>query len=117
MKKWLCFLLAALFLLTVGCGAAADDGDTATTTKGRLTKDDAIAAAEEFWGLHSGDRDPDTGYMLSVIVTDFPSDDDPYFRVVLRWMVEIDGEPDHPSQLDVVLVHADTGEVTVEGEQ
>ena len=118
MKKWLCFVLAALILvLCVGCGGSAQDADTTQTTKGNLTKDEAIAAAEAHWNIKSGDRDPATGYVMSVVITDFPSDENPYYRAALSWMVELNGEPDHPSQLDVVLVHQVTGEIVVEGEK
>ena len=118
MKKRLCFVLAALVLvLCVGCGGGAEDADTTQTTKGNLTKDEAIAAAEAHWNIKSGDRDPETGYVMSVVITNFPSEENPYYRAVLRWMVEVNGEPDHPSQLDVVLVHQVTGEIVVEGEK
>ena len=118
MKKWLCFVLAALMLvLCVGCGGGAEDANTTQTTKGNLTKDEAIAAAEFQWVYANEILHPNTGFVMSVVISDLPSEENPYYRAVLRWMVEVDGEPSHPSQLDVVLVHQVTGEIVVEDEK
>lgn len=120
MKKWLCLLLAALFLvLGAGCGDKTDNDAPAKTA---LTKDDAIAAAETYWNVKSGDRDPETDALLSVIITEFPSEDNPYYRAVLRRMATaelVDPQPDGEdtsAQITVlgeVLVHQVTGDVTV----
>ena len=128
MKKWLCFLLAALFLvLCVGCG---DAEKTDTPTKMALTKDDAIAAAEAYWNVKSGDRDPETDALISVVITAFPSEDNPYYRAVLRHMSAegtdgpLDPEPgdkDSSAQTATivaeVLVHQVTGDVAVVNEK
>lgn len=118
MKKWLCLLLAALMLvLCVGCGAKGADTNQPAKT---LTKDDAIAAAEAYWNVKSGDRDPETDALLSVVITVFPDDNNPYYTAVLRQMAT-DGLED-PQQgdeiaaqitvLGTVRVHQVTGEVT-----
>lgn len=123
MKKWLCLLLAMLMLCSVGCGkkAASDKDDApATTAKGALTKDDAIAAAEAYWQVTGGEVDPATGNRVSVVVTSFPGEDDPYFRVALRHIIEGEGSDNGQqeeivdtriTQIDVVLVHSATGEI------
>ena len=118
MKKWLCLWLAALILvLCVGCGAKGADTTQPAKT---LTKDEAIAAAEAHWNVKSGDRDPETNALLSVVITAFPGDDNPYYTAVLRQMAS-DGLED-PQQgdeiaaqitvLGTVLVHQVTGDVT-----
>ena len=78
MKKWLCLLLATLMLFSVGCGkkdtSKKENASSTTTEKGALTKEDAIAAAEAYWGVKSGDIDPETGYRVSVVITAFPGE-------------------------------------------
>ena len=131
MKKWLCLLLAMLMLFSVGCGkkkaSKKDDASSTTTTKGDFIKDDAIAAAEAYWNVKSGTIDPETGNRISVVITQFPSENNPYYRAVLRHMAEEGDNNQDPqqeeiigatiTQIDVVLVHSVTGEVIPESEK
>ena len=114
MKKWLCWLLVALCIgtLLVGCGGTDTTNDTTEPTP--LTKDEALAVAETYWNVKNGDRDPESGFLLTLVVTQFPSEEDPYYRIILRQLVEADGEPSHQFQLGAIKVHNLTGEVVVE---
>ena len=127
MKKWLCLVLAMLMLFSIGCGkkeSSEKEKATATAAKATLTKDDAIAAAEAYWNVKSGDIDPESGNHVSVVITEFPNENNLYFRAVLRHMLEMEGEDPHSSlqgeeiiggglvQVDEVLVHSVTGKVT-----
>ena len=111
MKKWLCWLLAVLCLcaLMVGCGGTDTINDTTDPTP--LTKDEALAVAETHWNVKNGDRDPESGFLLTLVVTQFPTDEDPYYHIVLRRLVEADGEPSYQFRLGTIKVHSHTGEV------
>ena len=61
--------------------------------------------------MQSGDRDPKTGYLMSVHVMGTPTAEKAQYRMALRWLVEVDGVADHYSTLDVVIVDAITGEI------
>ena len=128
MKKWLCLLLPMLMLFSIGCGkeesSKKEKSPATTAVKAALTKDDAIAAAEAYWKVKSGEIDAKSGNRVSVVITEFPGEDNLYFRAVLRHIVEVEGEDPHSSlqgeeiaagglvQVDEVRVHSVTGKVT-----
>lgn len=137
MKKRLCGLLALVCLLSAGCTAAPHtDSDapattttttttaattttttttaaTTTTTTARtwIGEDRALAIAEQHWGIRSGDRDPKTGYLMTLMVRQTPTEETPEYRIVLQWLVEVDGQPSHQSMVDDVRIDAYSGEV------
>ena len=114
-------------LFSIGCGKKnsdkKDDSTATTAAKGALTKDDAIAAAEAYWNVKSGEIDAKSGNRVSVVITEFPGEDNAYFRAVLRHLVETESEDPHSSlqgdeiaggsvvQVAEVLVHSVTGKV------
>ena len=153
MKKWLCLVIGAFFLLTVGCAALPEEapGDTpttttsvttttaetttttttetttATTTTGIasdptttttttapafITEDAAVAIAEQYWNIRTGDRDPETGFMMTVGPMVLPTADTPEYIIALRWLVEDEnGQVTHSSMLDRITINAYTGDV------
>lgn len=135
MKKRLCGLLALACLLSAGCTAAPHTDSasptttttatttaattttttaaTTTTTAARtwISEDRALAIAEQHWGIRSGDRDPKTGYLMTLMVRQTPTEETPEYRIVLQWLVEVDGQPSHQSMVDDVRIDAYSGEV------
>lgn len=123
MKKALSILLMLLFLLTAGCSLLPDTSDsgsddvvttttTTTTTTASdattfITEEKAVELASDYWGVRPGDRDPDTGFLFSIMVFDTPTEENPQYKVALRWLVN----DSHFSTVDQVLVNAVTGEV------
>lgn len=126
MKKWLILLALVVCLTAVmaGCGKQdAADGDTAPTTTQNpnvptkakfISEDEAMAKAATHWNIRPGDRDPDNGYVFSLMTVETPTNDQPTYRVILRWLVEEEGEPSHYSTVDTVQIDAVTGEVQSE---
>ena len=137
MRKWLCIGVSLLFLLTAGCAllpngeesstpattttttttttATTTTTTTATTTTTTaaqfITEAQAVAIAEQYWNIRTGDRDPKTGFMMTVSPMELPTADNPEYRIALRWLVEVDGQVSHPSMLDSIRINAYTGDI------
>ena len=152
MKKWLCLVIGAFFLLTVGCSALPEDvpDDTPTTASTTtaatttitttttmttttttteittttttevitttapafITEDAAMAIAEQHWNIRTGDRDPETGFMMTISPMVLPTADTPEYIIALRWLVEDEnGQVTHSSMLDRITINAYTGDV------
>ena len=146
MKKWLCLVIGALFLLTVGCAALPEDapGDTpisttttttttaaptttttatttttttteATTTTAApafISQEKAVEIAEQYWGIRTGDRDPGTGFMMTVGPMVLPTAETPEYVIALRWLVEDEnGQVTHSSMVDRITINAYTGDI------
>lgn len=148
MKNWLCLVLCALLLLSVGCAALPEDtpGDTpvstttttttaapttttttaATTTTTTTTintttttaapafisQEKAVEIAEQYWGIRTGDRDPGTGFMMTVGPMVLPTAETPEYVIALRWLVEDEnGQVPHSSMVDRITVNAYTGDI------
>ena len=103
----LIFALCAILLLS-GCGdkTAPKDEEKTTTTAGFFDEQEALAIAEEYFGIEEGSRDPDTGYVLSYAILRTPTEENPTYEVALQWLVEVDGTPSHQSRLDTVIIDA-----------
>lgn len=76
-----------------------------------ISKEQAIEIASKYWKIQPGDRDPDTGFVLSIHVMEEPTQENAKYRMALRWLVEVDGQPANYSTLDIINVDAITGEV------
>lgn len=115
--------LVALFALVLAVILIPNNGQpgdvpqeptaTTTTTSAYITEQQAVDFAAQYWNIQPGDKDPDTGFMLSIHTMEAPTADDPRYRMALRWLVETEGEASHYSTLDVVYVDAYTGAVAL----
>ena len=102
-------LMLCAVLLLGGCGdktSPKDDEQTTTTTAGFFDEQEALAIAEEYFGIEAGSRDPDTGYLLSYVIVRTPTKENPTYEVALQWLVEVEGTPSHQSRLDTVTIDA-----------
>lgn len=96
-------------------GFIAETGSTVTlmvssqtpTAPSFISEEEALAITIEHYGMESGYVDPATGFPISYLVMDLATEEDPYYRVAIRWFV--DGS--HYSVVDWVYVDAFTGEV------
>ena len=127
MKKWMLVLTSVLCLTAVlaGCGkkdVAPDETVVITTTQNPnvptkakfISQDEALAKAADHWGIRPGERDPDTGYLFTLMAAETPTNDRPTYLVRLCWLVEAEGEPSHYSTVDTVQIDAVTGAVQSE---
>ncbi len=80
-----------------------------------ITEAEAIAIASEYWKVKPGDRDPDTGFVMSIHAMETPTKEMPHYRMVLRWLVETEGGTGNFSTLDILYIHAETGEIALPG--
>lgn len=76
-----------------------------------ISEERAIEIAAKYWNIQPGDRDPDTGFMMSIHVMESPTQENAKYRMALRWLVEVNGEPANYSTLDTINVDAVTGEI------
>ena len=113
MQKWLCLLLVVFCLVIAGCSATPEDNSEDSvpvsdpSETAFITEEKALSLAEKFWDIQSGDRDPDTGFLFSLMVFEYPTKEKPEYRIALRWLVN----DSHFSTVDQVQVNALTGEV------
>lgn len=122
MKKILTLtaLTLSVCLLLVGCGVQAEADDTSVTTTTTtanaspyISEEQAIAIAEQHFGIKSGTVDETTGYKMAYMVTQQPTEDHPLYVVALRWLVTVDGAPSNWSTLDTVEIEAVHGGIRI----
>ncbi|MBQ8684270.1 MAG: hypothetical protein IJ518_07130 [Clostridia bacterium] len=111
--------LALALLLFSGCtlalaGADSDPTSSDPTSASLISESEALEIAADHFGIEAGSYDEKTGYMMSYRVLQVATLDNPYYRVALQWMVEMDGNPSHQSMLDTVTIDALTGKVATE---
>lgn len=83
------------------------------TTAAFISKERAIEVASAYWKVQPGDRAEETGFLLSIAVFEEPTEENPRYRMALRWLVEDEnGEPSHYSTLDTIYIDAVTEEVS-----
>lgn len=121
--KSLAFLLALVMLCTLAAGCreedtAAPDNTTTTTAAPTtaaptlLSEEQALALATAHWDVQEGERDPETGFELSVGLMALPTDEAPYYVAVFRWLVVYEDAPSHYSNLDTIKIDAYTGAIS-----
>ena len=113
-------LALCLCLLLAGCGAKAkgvDDTETPTTTaKGLISEEEAIAIAEQHFGIKNGSRDDKTGYLIAYRVLTAATETNPVYHIGLQWLVEVEGVDSHWSMLDTVKIEAIHGGIQIQPE-
>jgi predicted small secreted protein len=114
-------LMLCLCLLLAGCGATEKDVDgtqsaTTTTTKGLISEEEAIAIAEQHFGIKNGSRDDKTGYLIAYRVLTAATEDSPVYHIGLQWLVEVEGVDSHWSMLDTVKIEAIHGGIQIQPE-
>ena len=118
MKRTLLFPLLALCLclLFSACSAAAHTNDTAAPTPtddGFISEAEAIAAAEQHFGIQNGSVDQQTGFLMGYRITQTPTTKMPVYKVALQWQVTVNGEVSHWSMLDTVEIDAIHGGIRI----
>ena len=116
MKKWLSIALVAVLCLSLTACTAKETPDvtestTATTASPYITEEQAIATAEAHLGIQNGAVDEKTGFTMSYMVMQSPTEDNPIYVVALRWLVTVDGVPSNWSTLDTVEIDAVHGTI------
>lgn len=124
-------VLLCLCLLFTGCGEteqheqepSATTTTTTTTTTGTTTttateaqdflisEDEALELVQQHLGIYNGDRDPETGFLMSWMLEESPTAEKPLYTFVLRWLVEQNGEASHWSTINWLSVDAYTGTI------
>ena len=84
---------------------------TTTTAPAFISQEQAVEIAEQYWDIRTGDRDPGTGFMMTVGPMVLPTAETPEYVIALRWLVEVDGQPSHFSMVDSIRIDAVSGEV------
>lgn len=80
-----------------------------------ITETRAIEIASAHWEIQSGDKDPETGYVMSIMAWETPTREEPYYRMALRWLVETEGGTGNYSTKDTVYIDAVTEEIIEPG--
>ena len=116
MKKWLSIALVAVLCLSLTACTAEKTPDvtestTTTTASPYITEEQAIATAEAHLGIQNGAVDEKTGFTMSYMVMQSPTEDNPIYVVALRWLVTVDGVPANWSTLDTVEIDAVHGTI------
>ena len=141
MRKWLIFALVAVLCVTLmGCGKKeleettptqttapsthdhthavgtthASAGKTTLPSRRYIYREEALKIAAEHYDIQPGDINPQNGYEMSYAVVHPATTQEPYYIIRLQWMVLVDGNPSHWSELDRIRIDAFTGAVTTE---
>lgn len=72
-----------------------------------ITEEEALELASDYWGVEAGEIDNETGFLISIMVMAYPSEEDPTYKIALREHVE-----GHVTTYDIILIDAVTGECT-----
>jgi len=118
MKKPFSLLVIFLLALSVcGCGVTKTKSKTDSTPSNyssapdkidiensRITEEEAIEIASQYWGIKSGDKDEETGFQFFIMPVDSSNDN---IRIALKWLVE----NQHYSTVDSVEIDPYTGKI------
>ncbi len=114
MKKIITFIVTLLLILTVsGCDFSIQNSEgeptptataSSTNENKKITEEQAIEIASQYWGIKSGDIDEETGFPFLVMPVDSTNDN---FKIALKWLVE----NTNYSTLDIIEIDAFTGEI------
>lgn len=114
MKKIIVFIVVLLLILAVsGCDFSIQNSDgeptptataSSTNENKKITEEQAIEIASQYWGVKSGDIDEETGFPFIVMPVESSNDN---FKIALKWLVD----NHHYSTVDMIEIDAFTGEI------
>lgn len=85
-----------------------DEVDEEDVAEGEwITEEKAIELASNYWRIEAGDTDNETGFLFSIMVMEYPTENNPTYKTALRAHVE-----GHVTTYDIILIDAVTGECT-----
>ena len=86
---------------------------TPTKEKSFISEKQAIDIAADYWGIPSGDRDrdPETGFNMSVYAEQTPTADHPQYCIVRQVLVPSEDDTDSVYKTSSLYIDAVTGEV------
>ena len=112
MKKIFILLFTVLLTLsTCSCGnsttkpsdsTSPTDEETTETTK--ITEEEAIEIASQYWGIKSGDKDEETGFQFLIMPLDSSNDN---IKIALKWLVD----NQQYSTVDMIEIDLYTGRI------
>ena len=112
MKKL--FILLFLFLMALsvcGCGDSTTESEMGSISSdeiaaetSRISEDEAIEIASQYWGIKSGDKDEATGFQFLIMPVDSSNDN---IKIALKWLVD----NHHYSTVDSIEIDPFTGEI------
>ena len=70
----------------------------------RITEEDALEIASQYWGIKTGDKDEDTGFTFLILPVESSSDN---FAIALKWFVD----NHHYSTVDSIEIDPYTGKI------
>ena len=110
MKKLLILFFVFLLVLSVcGCGASTTESDMDFTPSGpastteshidftssgpasstnetsKITEEEALEIASQYWGIKSGDKDEETGFPFLIMPVESSNDN---IAITLKWLVD-----------------------------
>ncbi|MBP3666173.1 MAG: leucine-rich repeat domain-containing protein [Clostridia bacterium] len=94
----------------IGTNPPSSESQTQTA----ITEAQAIEIASSYWGIRTGDVDPDTGFTFRIesMGQTQTSDGTAVYQIALRWLVSLT-ENSHYSTLETVWVDMLTGEIII----
>lgn len=92
----------------------ASAGKTTLPSRRYIYLEEALEIAAEHYDIQPGDIHPQNGYEMSYAVVHPATTQEPYYIIRLQWLVLVDGNPSHWSELDRIRIDAFTGAVTTE---
>ena len=107
------FLALFLFLSVCGCGSLSKESDISsipsvptlsTNETSKITEDEAIEIASQYWNIKSGDIDAETGFRFLIMPVESSNDN---FAIALKWLVD----NHHYSTVDSIEIDPYTGRI------
>ena len=112
MKKIITFIVTFLLIFAVsGCDFSMQNSDNeptptapVSTENGKITEEQAIEIASQYWGVKSGEKDIETGFPFLIMPVDSSNDN---IKIALKWLVD----NSNYSTIDMIEIDPNTGEI------
>ena len=85
-------------------GSTLSDPNSSIIESSRITEEDALEIASQYWGIKTGDKDEETGFTFLILPVESSSDN---FAIVLKWFVD----NSHYSTVDSIEIDPYTGKI------